>query len=53
MDFLLHDFFLNAVLDNLTTTIVMISLMKKISASHSDRLFFAGMIVVVANARGA
>jgi Na+/H+ antiporter NhaD/arsenite permease-like protein len=46
-------FFLSAVLDNLTTTIVMISLMKKTSDSQEDRLFFASMIVVAANAGGA
>ena len=46
-------FFLSAVLDNLTTTIVMISLMKKISDNQNDRLFFAGMIVIAANAGGA
>ena len=46
-------FFLSAVLDNLTTTIVMISLMKKISDSQEDRLFFASMIVIAANAGGA
>ena len=38
-------FFLSAVLDNLTTTIVMVSLMKKLSGSQNDRLFFAAMIV--------
>jgi len=46
-------FFLSAVLDNLTTTIIMISLMKKLLENHEDRLFFAGMIVVAANAGGA
>jgi len=46
-------FFLSAILDNLTTTIVMISLMKKLLDNHDDRLFFAGMIVVAANAGGA
>jgi Na+/H+ antiporter NhaD/arsenite permease-like protein len=46
-------FFLSAVLDNLTTTIVMISLMRKLSGSQSDRLFFAAMIVIAANAGGA
>ena len=46
-------FFLSAVLDNLTTTIVMISLMKKLLGSESDRLFFAAMIVIAANAGGA
>jgi Na+/H+ antiporter NhaD/arsenite permease-like protein len=46
-------FFLSAVLDNLTTTIVMVSLMKKILADHDKRLFFAGIIVIAANAGGA
>lgn len=46
-------FFLSSVLDNLTTTIVMISLMKKLLDRHDDRLFFAGMIVIAANAGGA
>jgi Na+/H+ antiporter NhaD/arsenite permease-like protein len=46
-------FFLSAMLDNLTTTIVMISLMRKLLDNHSDRLFFAGIIVIAANAGGA
>ncbi|THD55903.1 MAG: sodium:proton antiporter [Bradyrhizobium sp.] len=46
-------FFLSAVLDNLTTTIVMISLMRKLLGDPSDRLFFAAMIVIAANAGGA
>ena len=46
-------FFLSSVLDNLTTTIVMISLMKKLLDKHDDRLFFAGIIVIAANAGGA
>jgi Na+/H+ antiporter NhaD/arsenite permease-like protein len=46
-------FFLSAVLDNLTTTIVMISLMKKILGKHDERLFFAGIIVIAANSGGA
>jgi Na+/H+ antiporter NhaD/arsenite permease-like protein len=46
-------FFLSAILDNLTTTIVMISLLKKLLEKQEDRLFFAGMIVVAANAGGA
>ena len=46
-------FFLSAVLDNLTTTIVMISLMKKLLGNQKDRLFFAAMIVIAANAGGA
>lgn len=46
-------FFLSAILDNLTTTIVMISLIRKLLAKHDDRLFFAGIIVIAANAGGA
>lgn len=46
-------FFLSAILDNLTTTIVMISLMKKLIAQREDRLYFAGLIVIAANAGGA
>jgi Na+/H+ antiporter NhaD/arsenite permease-like protein len=46
-------FFLSAVLDNLTTTIVMISLVRKLIADRNSRLMFAGMIVIAANAGGA
>jgi len=46
-------FFLSAILDNLTTTIVMISLMKRLCDNRGDRLFFAAMIVIAANAGGA
>jgi len=46
-------FFLSAVLDNLATTIVMVSLTRKLLDRHDDRLFFAGIIVIAANAGGA
>jgi Na+/H+ antiporter NhaD/arsenite permease-like protein len=46
-------FFLSSILDNLTTTIVMVSLMKKLLGQREDRLFFAGIIVIAANAGGA
>ena len=46
-------FFLSAILDNLTTAIVMVSLMKKLLREREDRLLFAGMIVIAANAGGA
>ncbi len=46
-------FFMSAVLDNLTTTIVMVSLMKKLLDKREERLLFAGMIVIAANAGGA
>jgi Na+/H+ antiporter NhaD/arsenite permease-like protein len=46
-------FFLSAILDNLTTTIVMVSLIRKLLHKQEDRLFFAGIIVIAANAGGA
>jgi NhaD family Na+/H+ antiporter len=46
-------FFLSAILDNLTTTIVMVSLVRKLLRERDDRLFFAGIIVIAANAGGA
>jgi Na+/H+ antiporter NhaD/arsenite permease-like protein len=46
-------FFLSSILDNLTTTIVMISLIRKLIPDKNMRLFFAGMIVIAANAGGA
>ncbi len=46
-------FFLSAVLDNLTTSIVMVSLLRKIVPHKADRLMFSGLVVVAANAGGA
>jgi Na+/H+ antiporter NhaD/arsenite permease-like protein len=46
-------FFLSAILDNLTTTIVMVTLMRKLLDRGNDRLLFASMIVIAANAGGA
>ncbi len=46
-------FYLSSILDNMTTTIVMIALMKRLLKDHKQRLFFAGIIVIAANAGGA
>ena len=46
-------FGLSAILDNLTTTIVMVSLVRKLLDRDSDRLLFASVIVIAANAGGA
>jgi Na+/H+ antiporter NhaD/arsenite permease-like protein len=46
-------FFFSAVLDNLTTSIVMISLLRKLISDQKTRWFYAGMVVVAANAGGA
>jgi Na+/H+ antiporter NhaD/arsenite permease-like protein len=45
-------FFLSAFLNNLTTAIVMMSLCSKLLNQKEDRLWFAGMIVIAANAGG-
>ncbi len=46
-------FFLSAVLDNLTTTIVMVSLLRKLIKDQHDRWFLVGIVVIAANAGGA
>ena len=46
-------FFLSAVLDNLTTTIVMISLLMKFALDKEERMLFIGIVVIAANAGGA
>ena len=46
-------FFMSAVLDNLTTTIVMVSLLRKLISDREDRLRFIGLTVIAANSGGA
>jgi Na+/H+ antiporter NhaD/arsenite permease-like protein len=46
-------FCLSPILDNITTAIVMVSLMQKLHAQAEDRLLFAGIIIIAANAGGA
>lgn len=46
-------FILSAILDNLTTAIVMVSLMRKLLRDTNDRLMFVSTIVIAANAGGA
>lgn len=46
-------FFLSAILDNLTTTILMISLLRKLIPSGKDRIVFSCLVVIAANAGGA
>jgi len=46
-------FFLSALLDNLTATIVMVSLTRKLISDERDRWFFVGIIIIAANAGGA
>ncbi|HYW95992.1 MAG TPA: sodium:proton antiporter NhaD [Bacteroidales bacterium] len=46
-------FFMSAMLDNLTTTIVMVALLRKLISDKNTRWFFASMVVLAANAGGA
>jgi Na+/H+ antiporter NhaD/arsenite permease-like protein len=46
-------FFFSAILDNMTTTIVMVTLLRRLLKDHGQRLYFAGAIVIAANAGGA
>ena len=46
-------FFLSAILDNLTSTIVMVSLLRKLIRKKEDRLPFIGIVIIAANAGGA
>ncbi len=46
-------FFLSALLDNLTTAIVMVSLLRKLVHDREQRLYYVGIVVIAANAGGA
>lgn len=46
-------FFLSAVLDNLTTAIVMTALLRKLVTDQKERWFYAGMVIIAANSGGA
>jgi Na+/H+ antiporter NhaD/arsenite permease-like protein len=46
-------FFMSAVLDNLTASIVMVSLLRRLVHDDKQRLYFVGMVVIAANAGGA
>lgn len=46
-------FFFSAALDNLTTSIVMVSLLRKLIDDEKDRWVFAGLVIIAANAGGA
>ena len=49
----LMTFFLSAILDNLTTSIVMIMVLRKLVQSQTDRLLYAALVVIAANSGGA
>ncbi|MBP3727213.1 MAG: sodium:proton antiporter NhaD [Bacteroidaceae bacterium] len=46
-------FFLSAILDNLTTSIVMIMILRKLVSDQKERLLYAGLVVIAANSGGA
>ena len=46
-------FILSAIIDNLTATIVLITILQKVISNRDTRLWFAGLIIVAANAGGA
>ena len=46
-------FFLSAILDNLTTSIVMVMVLRKLVESREERLIYAALIIIAANSGGA
>ena len=46
-------FFMSAVLDNMTTTIIMVMILRKLVDKPSDRWIFSGIIIIAANSGGA
>lgn len=46
-------FFLSAIIDNLTATIVLVTLLRKLISDRNERIWFASLIVIAANAGGA
>ena len=46
-------FILSAILDNLTTSIVMIMILRKLVADRNDRLIYASLVIIAANSGGA
>ena len=46
-------FFLSAILDNMTTAIVMVMILRKLVSDHKDRLIYASLVIIAANSGGA
>jgi Na+/H+ antiporter NhaD/arsenite permease-like protein len=46
-------FILSAIIDNLTATIVLITILRKLVPENKDRIWYAGLIIIAANAGGA
>ncbi|MBK9257766.1 MAG: sodium:proton antiporter NhaD [Saprospiraceae bacterium] len=46
-------FFLSAIIDNLTTTIILVSLLRKLISDRNERIWYVSLIIIAANAGGA
>ena len=46
-------FFISAILDNLTTSIVMIMVLRKLVSEQKDRIVYASLVIIAANSGGA
>ena len=46
-------FILSAILDNMTTSIVMIMILRKLVPDHKDRIIYAALVIIAANSGGA
>lgn len=46
-------FFLSAILDNMTTSIVMVMVLRKLVSDHKDRIIYASLVIIAANSGGA
>lgn len=46
-------FFLSAILDNMTTSIVMVMILRKLVSDHKDRIIYAALVIIAANSGGA
>ena len=46
-------FFLSAILDNLTTSIVMVMILRKLVQDKHDRMIYASLVIIAANSGGA
>ena len=46
-------FFLSAIIDNLTTTIILVTILRKLIPDQKERIWYASLVVIAANAGGA
>src|SRR5699024_11870562 len=46
-------YFLSSIIDNLTATIILITILRKLLSEKEDRMWFAGIVIIAANAGGS